>query len=138
VKVWPDAVKDRKERRKKLGGSDKINVLGSLFLKSQQDFFQTLLREDFSQTFLTDGIVLAVAAFQCTAGEEDGAASALTGQTGFLPQVKGSPGCGKKSAASTDAWTGPAVGMAHAGAEGAVLIEDLECGKIGCHGIPPD
>ena len=43
--------------------------------------------EDLSHLPLADGIVLAVAAFQGAAGEEDSAASAFPADTGLLPEV---------------------------------------------------
>src|SRR5699024_11313621 len=87
VQLRAHPVQDRQDGGKELGGGDEVDVSGTFVLQLKKDFSQPVRGEDLSHLPLADGIVLAVAAFQGAAGEEDSAASAFPADTGLLPEV---------------------------------------------------
>ena len=75
-----------------MGSGYQIDVVGALFLKTQENLCQPFRGEFFAQSFLTDLIILAETAFQTAAGEEHSAASSGAADTGLFPVVKSSTG----------------------------------------------
>ena len=68
-----------------MGSGYQIDVVGSLFLKTQENLCQPFRGEFFAQSFLTDLIILAETAFQTAAGEEHRAASSGAAECRALP-----------------------------------------------------
>ena len=75
-----------------LSHCDQIEILGALALQCQKDIGKARDIDFLAQTFLTDGIVLAIAAFEGTAGKKYGTAAGLrvgrATQTGLFPMVQ--------------------------------------------------
>ena len=71
---------------------DKVDVVGPLRLKVEEDLGQMLHRDLFAQPLGADGVVLAEAALQGAAGEKHRAAAPCAADTGFLPEVEGGAG----------------------------------------------
>ncbi|EFB75755.1 hypothetical protein SUBVAR_05530 [Subdoligranulum variabile DSM 15176] len=105
-----------------LRSSYKIDVAGPFALQPQKDLCQVLHGDGFADTFLADGIILAITAAKRAAAEKHSAAAADifwgTAQAGLFPVMQG--GTSHQQAvigAAITGLTGCAVGTAGAGAE---------------------
>lgn len=85
-------VQRREDPRLPLAGGDKVDVVGPLRLKVEEDLGQMLHRDLFAQPLGADGVVLAEAALQGAAGEKHRAAAPCAADAGFLPEVEGGAG----------------------------------------------
>ena len=119
-KLWGQG---RNQRGQKLGGSNKIDVFRSLADERFHCLPQLARIHRGSHRAGADGPILAVAAAQCAAAEEDGSAAPCPCQGGLFPFVDHGFGHqrGIRAAAYPLLSLGP-VHAAHPGAEGAIAV----------------
>ncbi len=116
----PDKVQGWQNGREILGGSDETDVVRALVLQPQEDIRQFPYRQCFAESFMADFIILAVAAAQGTAGEENRAAAAGSADTWLFPGVKHRQGGHGLAAAPAAACSLGSVNAAFLGAEFAM------------------
>ena len=102
-----------------LGGGDQIDVVSAFLLKLQKDLGQTGCIDRFAQPFLTDFIVLAIAAFQAASGEEYGAAALCAADARLFPVMQRCAGHHQLVGRTAYPGAPGAVRFAAAGAESA-------------------
>lgn len=105
------------DRWQEVGGRHQIDIVGALVLQAEHHPAEAGGRDSFSQIFLADVVVLAEAAPQGTAGEENGPAASRPADAGLLPVVEGGPGCCGRVQLAAVAGGHGAVGAAVPGAE---------------------
>lgn len=136
VQAVPDLIQSRKNPGKIVRGGDQVDVVCALILQTEKNICQLPGADLFPVKLLTDPVVLAEAAAQRTAAEEDGSASVDAADARLFPVMEGGAcrhdpvGC---LAETERAGFVPAVCAAHAGTKPAVCDLILDESVIWLH-----
>ena len=105
-----------------MGGSDQIDIVGALFLETEENVSQFLFCHFFSRSLAADLIILTENTAKSASAEKYGAASLCTADGRFFPHMKGGSGNFRFGTALAESRIPGAVHTAHTGTQTAVCI----------------